>query len=74
MLSNITRTSVIQVWLAAAAPAVLAAVALGADVTVSTAVVLLTLSLVPSLLVFLLWPEAQSLTAGDVIRGTDRRT
>jgi hypothetical protein len=68
------RTRVIQVWLAAAAPAVLAAVALGADVTVSTAVVLLTLSLVPSLLVFLLWPEAQSLTAGDVIRGTDRRT
>jgi len=74
MLSNMTRTRVIQVWLAAAAPAVLAAVALGADVTVSTAVVLLTLSLVPSLLVFLLWPEAQSLTAGDVIRGTDRRT
>jgi hypothetical protein len=74
MLSNMKRTRVIQVWLAAAAPAVLAAVALGADVTVSTAVVLLTLSLVPSLLVFLLWPEAQSLTAGDVIRGTDRRT
>jgi len=74
MLSNMKRTRVIQVWLAAAAPAVLAAVALGADVTVSTAVVLLTLSLVPSLLMFLLWPEAQSLTAGDVIRGTDRRT
>ena len=74
MLSNITRTRVIRVWLAAVALAVVAAVALGADVTVGTAGVLLTLSLVPSLLVFLLWPEAQSLTAGDVIRGTDRRT
>ena len=74
MLSNITRTSVIQVWLAAVALAVVAAVAFGANVTVGTAGVLLALSLVPSLLVFLLWPEAQSLTAGDVIRGTDRRT
>ena len=74
MLSNITRTSVIQVWLAAVALAVVAAVAFGADVTVGTAGVLLALSLVPSLLVFLLWPKAQSLTAGDVIRGTDRRT
>jgi hypothetical protein len=74
MLSNITRASVIQVWLAAVALAVVAAVAFGADVTVGTAGLLLTLSLVPPLLVFLLWPEAQSLTAGDVIRGTDRRT
>jgi hypothetical protein len=74
MLSNITRTSVIRVWLAAVALAVVAAVAFGADVTVGTAGLLLTLSLVPPLLVFLLWPEAQSLTAGDVIRGTDRRT
>ena len=74
MLSNITRTRVIRVWLAAVALAVVAAVAFGADVTVGTAGLLLTLSLVPPLLVFLLWPEAQSLTAGDVIRGTDRRT
>jgi len=74
MLSNITRTRVIRVWLAAVALAVVAAVAFGADVTVGTAGLLLTLSLVPPLLVFLLWPEAQSLTAGDVIRGTDRRS
>ncbi len=74
MLSNTTRLKVIQVWLAAVALVVVAAVALGAEMNVGTAVVVATLSLVPPLVVFLLWPEPQSLTAADVIRGTDRRT
>ena len=74
MLSNLSRTTVIQVWFAAVALVVVAAVAFGAEMKVSTRGMLLTLSLVPPLIVFLLWPAAQSLTAGDVIRGTDRRT
>ena len=74
MLSNMTRMRVIQAWLAAVALVVVAAVAFGAEMNVSTAGVLLTLSLVAALIVFLLWPEAESVTAGDVIRGTDRRT
>jgi len=74
MLSNMTRTRVIQVWFAAVALVVAAAVTFGAELKVATGGLLLTLSLVPPLLVFLLWPEAQSLTAGDVIRGTDRRS
>jgi hypothetical protein len=49
------------------------AIALGANVNVATAGVLLTFSLVPPLIVFMLWPEAQAATAADVIRGTDRR-
>ena len=73
MLKDLTRANVIQIWFAAVALVVVAAVALGADVTVSTGGVLLALSLVPALIVFLLWPEAQSITAGDVLRGTDRR-
>jgi len=73
MLSTMTRTRVIQAWLVAVA-LVVAAVALGAEVNVGTVGVLLTLSLVPPLITFLLWPEAESVTAGDVIRGTDRRT
>jgi len=74
MLSNITRTRVIQVWLAAVGLVVVAAGAFGAEVRVGTGGVLLALSLVPPLIVFLLWPKARSLTAGDVIRGTDPRT
>ena len=73
MLKHMTRANVIQVWFAAIALMVVAAVALGARVTIGTGGMLLTLSLVPPLLVFLLWPEPQSLTAGDVLRGTDRR-
>ena len=73
MLSSITRARVIQVWLGALAVVVVAAVAFGATVTAGLAGVVLTLSIVPPLVVFLLWPEAQSLTAGDVLRGTDRR-
>ena len=74
MLSNMTRTRVIQVWFAAVALVVVTAVAFGAEMKVSTGGMLLTLSLVPPLIVFLLWPPAQTLTAGDVIRGTDHRT
>jgi hypothetical protein len=68
-----TRTRVIQVWFAAVALIVAAAVAFGAEVNVGSGGMLLTLTLVPPLIVFLLWPGAQSLTAADVIRGTDRR-
>jgi hypothetical protein len=69
-----TRTRVIQVWFATVALVVVAAVAYGVEVNVGTGGMLLTLSLIPPLVMFLLWPAAQSLTAGDVIRGTDRRT
>jgi len=73
MLRNMTRTRVIQAWLVAVALVVVAAVIFGAEVNIGTAGVLLTLGLVPPLIKFLLWPEAESVTAGDVIRGTDRR-
>ncbi len=73
MSSNTTHTSVIQLWLTAVALVVVAAVALGAEVNAATGV-LLTVSLVPPLIAMRLWPEPVSLTAGDVIRGTDRRT
>jgi hypothetical protein len=72
MLSDMTNTRVIQVWFAAVALSVVAALAFGATVRVETGGMLLTLSLVPPLIVFLLWPRAQSLTAADVIRGADR--
>jgi hypothetical protein len=73
MLSTMTPR-VIQVWFAAVALVIAAAVAFSTEVNVGTGGMLLTVSLVPPVIVFLLWPAAQSLTAGDVLRGTDRRT
>ncbi len=68
-----TRTRVIQAWFAAVALVIVAAVAFGADVSIGTGAVLLALSFVPPVIVFLLWPRSEPVTAGDVIRGTDRR-
>ena len=74
MLNNMTRAQVIQGWFAAVGLVVVAAVAFGAPVTVGSGGMLLALSIVPAVVIFLLWPGAQALTAGDVLRGTDRRT
>jgi len=41
--------------------------------TLATAGMLLALALVPPLVLFLLWPGPQSVTAGEVLRGTDRQ-
>lgn len=73
MLSNIGRMRVIQVWFAAVALVVVATMTFGAQVKAGTGGLLLTLSLIPPLIVFLLWPTPQALTAGDVLRGTDPR-
>jgi hypothetical protein len=59
MLNNMTRARVIQVGFAAVALVVVAAMAFGAEVKVGTGGLLLTLSLVPALIVFLLWPRAR---------------
>lgn len=74
MFRNMTRRTAIQVWFAAVALVAVAAVAFGVQMNVGTAGMLVALSLVPPIIAFLLWPGGESLTAGDVIRGTDRRT
>lgn len=74
MLNKMTRARVIQVWFAGVALVFLAAVAFGPNVTGGTVGMLLALSIVPPIIVFLLWPAAESLTAADVMRGTDRRS
>jgi hypothetical protein len=73
MLNNMTRVQVIQVWFAAVALVAVAAMAFGAAVNVGTGGMLLALSIVPAVLIFLLWPQDQAVTAGDVLRGTHRR-
>jgi hypothetical protein len=73
MLNDMTRAQIIQVWFAAIALVVVAAVAFGAEMKVGTGAMLLTLSLVPPFIVFLRWPRPESVTTRGVLRGTDRR-
>jgi hypothetical protein len=68
-----TRSKVIQGWFATVALLAAAAMAFGANITLGTGLILLALSLVPPAIVLLLWPGVQPPTAGDVLRGTDRR-
>ena len=74
MLNNMTRAHVIQLWFAAVALVVVTALGFDVRVKVGTASMLLALSLAPAVIIFLLWPRAQALTAGDVLRDIDRRT
>ncbi|PYR01788.1 MAG: hypothetical protein DMF97_06655 [Acidobacteria bacterium] len=69
-----TRSKVIQTWFAAVVLVVVAGIAFGASVTIGTGAMLLALSLVPPAIVLLLWPGVQPPTAGEVIRGVDRRS
>jgi hypothetical protein len=73
MLKDITRSRLIQVWFVAILLVAVAGMAFGMSMTVSTAAMLLAMSLVPPAVVLLLWPGVQSPTVGDVLRDTDRR-
>jgi hypothetical protein len=73
MWTNMTRSRLIQVWFATISLVIVAAVALGVTVTIGTAAVLLALSLVPPVIVLVLWPGVQPTTAADVLYGPDRR-
>jgi hypothetical protein len=60
-------------WFAFVVFVVVAAVASGSAVTVSTAATFFALSLAPAVLVLALWPGVQPPAASEVIHGTDRR-
>jgi hypothetical protein len=67
-----TRSRVIQVWFAAVALAGVAAVALGATMTLGTGILLTVLVLIPPGVVIALWPAKPKLTVGDVLHGTEQ--
>ena len=56
MWSEMTRSRLIQVWFTAVALICAAGVTLGVSVTMSTAMTLAALSLVPPAMVLMLWP------------------
>lgn len=73
MLRKMTRAKALQVWFAVVALIAVAGVAFGATVTAGTAAMLLVLCLVPAGIILMLWPRDLATTAGDVLRGVDRR-
>jgi hypothetical protein len=56
MLKDMTRARLIQVWFTAVVLVAVAAVAIGASVTIGTGVLLLAMSLVPPGITLMLWP------------------
>jgi len=73
MLNDMTRSKVIQGWCAAVALVVVTSIAFGAWVTVGTGLLLLALSLMPPIIMLMLWHGPQPATAADVLYGSDRR-
>jgi hypothetical protein len=73
LLNDMTRARLLQIWFTAMALLIVAAIALGASITVGTGLLLFGLALAPAAIVLMLWPGARKLTAGDVLRGTDPR-
>ena len=73
MLKDITRARMLKVWFTAVALVLVAAIAFGASITMSTGFLLGGLCLVPPVMLFMLWPAPVTQTAGDVLRGTERR-
>jgi hypothetical protein len=73
MLRDKTRATLIQGWLFVATLVAVTALAFGVTMTVGTALMLFVLSLVPPVIVFMLWPAVQPVTVAEVLRGADRR-
>jgi hypothetical protein len=73
IFDSLTRSKVLKIWFTAVGLAIVASIAMGVSVTIGTGVLLFGLALVPAVIVWMLWPGARTLTAGDVLRGTDSR-
>lgn len=74
-LSNmhLSRTKVIQIWFAAMVLAGIAAIALGASVSMGTAVVLVATCFVPPAILLMLWRPDNTPTMAETIRDAKTR-
>ena len=67
MLKEISRTRLVGFWFAAVAVIIALAVVTGVNVGVSTAVLLLTMCLVPPAIMLLVWRGAPPPTVGELL-------
>ena len=74
-LSNmhLSRANVIQIWFAAMVLAGIAAIALGASVSVGTGVVLVAMCFVPPAIVLMLWRSDSASTMAEAIQDAKTR-
>jgi hypothetical protein len=73
MSKNTSRSKLIQIWFGAVALVVVAGIALGTAVSIGTGALLLAMSLVPPLLVVMLWPTGGPPTVAEVIHDAEQR-
>jgi hypothetical protein len=67
MLNGMTRSRAIEIWFAAVTLAVVAGLALGVSIKISTAAFLLPLSLVPPAIALKLWRSPQPRTTVEML-------
>jgi len=73
MLTDMTRSRLIQIWFTAVALVIVAGIALGASISMGTFAMLLALCLVPPAIILKLWPATQPQTIAEVIRDAEHR-
>ena len=73
MFNTMTRSRLLQIWFTAVALVVVAGIALGASMTISTAAIMLALCLIPPAIVLKLWPDIPSQTIAEVLHDAERR-
>jgi hypothetical protein len=74
MLNDITRNRLVGCWFAAVAVILASVTAMGVNLGVSTAALLLTLSLVPPGVIMALWRGAPPPTVAEVLYAANTRT
>ena len=67
MLKELSRNRLVGFWFAAVAVIIASVVAMGVNVSASTAVLLLTMSLVPPAIMWLVWRGAPPPTAREIL-------
>lgn len=73
MMTDMTRSRLIQVWLTGVALVIAAGIALGASVTIGTGAILAALCLLPAAILFKWWPDRQPQIVADMLHGRERR-
>ena len=73
MLTDMTRSRLIQIWLTAVALVIVAGIALGASVTMGTGALLLALCVAPPAIILTLWPRRQPQTIAEVLHDAEAR-
>ena len=73
MLNDITRNRLVGLWFVAVAIVIASVISMGVNVGVSTTGLLLTLSLVPPGIIFVLWRGAEPPTVGEILYAANTR-